>query len=139
MKKIITLVLLSLASIAQSAVLLERVKIPGNINNALSESCTISDKGLLTQRYQISDMSSKRTRALVLSNSSILAKIDLVAPGNTHFFMLPDVGGSIYRAYQKQADKTLKPIILNLDEGNFSINDFNADALMKFIDINCDH
>lgn len=139
MQKIIALVLLSLASTAQSAVLLERVKVPGNINNALSESCTISDKGLLTQTYKVSDISSKRTRTLAVSNSSILSKIDLAAPGNTHFFMLPDVGGTIYRAYQKQADKTLKPIILNLDEGSFSINDINADALMKFIDINCDH
>lgn len=135
---------LCLASTAQAGVLLEKVSYPGFVmpSYAISKNCAIYDSGQLIIQYQLDGMNSKRIIPLQLSKSGIKMKIAEAAKGTINSESFPvDVATVIYRAYQKQADNTVQPVLLfeeNGGSGEKKTNDAEAAvALRNFIDANC--
>lgn len=146
MNKIIALLAVSLVSTAQAAVLLEKVSYPGFVmpSYALTKSCTLSDTGLLTQSYTLSGMNSKRNQTLVINKTAIVSNINQAATGIVSSDIFPvDAPTISYRAYQKQANGTMKMITLYEENGGSGFKKTNsavaAVTLKNFIDVNCDH
>lgn len=133
-----------LVSTAQADILLQKISSPGFVMStyAISKSCTITDAGQLIMQFQLDGMNSKRSIPLQLTKASIKTKISEAALGtlNTESFPV-DVPTISYYAFQKQADNTVKKVVLyeaNGGSGQKITNDSqSAVALRNFIDVNC--
>ncbi len=127
---------------AKQPVMLEKITTPGFVmaEYAVNKSCVIQANGKLVVNYKLGTLSSKREDVLKLSLTAIKDAIDKAALGVlTAGPSIADTGRVEYAAYQPQADRSLKKIVLwQTGEIAPETNDApEAKLLRNFIDLNC--
>jgi hypothetical protein len=133
---------LLLTQTISAAPLLEKITKPGFVleERAINKSCVIQDTGNLAIDYNLGQLSSKRASVLKLNLATIKTIIDKAASGTLKTWpSIVDIGRVEYYAYQKQADGSLKKIIL-WQTGEIAPktnNALEARLLRNFIDLNC--
>jgi hypothetical protein len=141
-----SLLLCAVATTVSAATLLVRQSSPGYVPQelALSTTCVLDDKGVVTTKEQLGKMASKTNTSTQFSLTTIRQMIDEAATGKLKKpeFEIADAPSKTYYAFQKQADGKINKIFLYEDLGNVNNNKYNdssaALSLKTFIDVVCD-
>lgn len=161
MKKMMTTLLtITFASAAQSAVLLEKVvertfggMPPADLERTVKKTCLIQDDKKMVIKYQTGDLVSSVTYSLQIDKNLLAKKIAAVtsevkANGDNPFsvmsyiatdgFMPSGVNSASYVAYDK---KTKVPLLSYHDnqQDTYKANSETATNLKNFMDLTCDN